>query len=308
MLALAATFTAFAAPALAHDGVAVNNKALNVPGFPDCVSATPDATSGLSVEEAADHLVCHQNKVFADSIKIGCVGDSITAGAHSSGAAHTYPSVLQANLDAKYGEGVYEVTNLGACGSTMTKNGDSPYWQRDQYTTLTASDWDIVTIMLGTNDAKDPSSGHAYQNWNHDCGGPDATTTSGCSFAEDYADMISVVAGLGDPKIYVMTPPPLMQQGAYGMNQTVINDVFPALLPLIQADNANALESGPIDVFSALGGEGAWRDDYPTSCALDTETPESCAWYCDSQSCDQCHPNDDGYVQLAAAVQKGLGL
>ena len=42
-----------------------------------------------------------------------------------------------------------------------------------------------------------PSSGHAYQNWNHDCGGPDATTTSGCSFAEDYADMISVVAGLG---------------------------------------------------------------------------------------------------------------
>ena len=59
------------------------------------------------------------------SIKVACVGDSITAGAHSSGGNHTYPAQLQMLL----GDG-YVVTNLGACGSTMTKHGDSPYWQR----------------------------------------------------------------------------------------------------------------------------------------------------------------------------------
>ena len=49
------------------------------------------------------------------------MGDSITAGAHSSGNAMTYPSQLQAMLDpAKYA-----VTNLGACGSTMQKNAVS---------------------------------------------------------------------------------------------------------------------------------------------------------------------------------------
>ena len=82
------------------------------------------------------------------------------------------------------------MTNLGACGSTMLKKGNSPFWQRPQYTALTQAPcftsrattllvvhlkgklkvqatsykrpaqgkWDVITIMLGTNDAKDPGS------------------------------------------------------------------------------------------------------------------------------------------------------
>ena len=35
----------------------------------------------------------------------------------------------------------------------------------------------------------------------------------------------------------------------------------------------------------------------------------SCAWWCGkAQSCDQCHPNDAGYTQMAGIVLKGLGL
>ena len=92
------------------------------------------------------------------------MGDSITAGVHSSGAAHTYPSQLQDLLGDKYA-----VTNLGACGSTMLKHGNSPYWQRPQYKALTEAKWDVVVIMLGTNDAKDPGDG-GPNNWLHDCG------------------------------------------------------------------------------------------------------------------------------------------
>jgi hypothetical protein len=80
------------------------------------------------------NMVCHQRTAGA-ALKIGCIGDSITAGAHSSGPTKTYPAQLQAMLDPS----AYAVTNLGACGSTMQKNADSPYWKRPQFTTLTSN-------------------------------------------------------------------------------------------------------------------------------------------------------------------------
>lgn len=87
-------------------------------------------------------LQCAQRaKDHAGQIAVGCVGDSITAGAHSSGGNHTYPGQLQELL----GDG-YKVTNLGACGSTMLKHGDSPYWKRPQFQTLTENKWDIIII------------------------------------------------------------------------------------------------------------------------------------------------------------------
>ena len=59
------------------------------------------------------------------------------------------------------------------------------YWKRPQYHALTKAKWDIIIIMLGTNDAKDPGD-HGPNNWLHNCGGPDHTTLDGCTFAEDY--------------------------------------------------------------------------------------------------------------------------
>lgn len=45
----------------------------------------------------------------------------------------------------------------------------------------------------------------------------------------------------------MMIPPALMQQGAYGMNQTIINTIFPKLVPLIASANADIVK-GTIDV------------------------------------------------------------
>lgn len=82
-------------------------------------------------------MVCHQVPPprGTAALRVGCIGDSITAGAHSSGPTKTYPAQLQAMLDPT----AYAVTNLGACGSTMQKNADSPYWKRPQFTTLTSN-------------------------------------------------------------------------------------------------------------------------------------------------------------------------
>merc|ERR1711988_1313742 len=96
-------------------------------------------------------------------------------------------------------------------------------------------------------------------NWLHDCGGASKTTTENCSFANDYKAMIDVVRTLGTtsqgPKIYTMVPPPLMQQYSIGANQTVINSVYPKLVPLITKDNN---VNGPIDVYTGMGGVTDW--------------------------------------------------
>jgi hypothetical protein len=54
------------------------------------------------VEHAAEDLTCFQNTGpstraagQAPPITIGTIGDSITAGVHSSGGNHTYPGQLQ---------------------------------------------------------------------------------------------------------------------------------------------------------------------------------------------------------------------
>ena len=58
-----------------------------------------------------------------------------------------------------------------------------------------------------------------------------------------------------------------------------------------------------------MGGVPNWQATFPVSCSLESaKTYKPCAWWCDTQSCDQCHPDDNGYVQLATTVKAGLGL
>ena len=56
---------------------------------------------------------------------------------------------------------------------------------------------------------------------------------------------------LTKPKVYLMVPPPLYQDGRYGMNQTVINTLFPGDGPAGVRTLAKAAGlSEPIDLFT----------------------------------------------------------
>jgi lysophospholipase L1-like esterase len=297
------------------------NPQLGVSGFPDCRRVHPEWTH-LSMEEASFDLDCAapRDRGESDAIRIACVGDSITAGVHSTGGNHTYPFQLQMLLDSQYGWGRYTVTNLGACGSTMLRFGDSPYWERPQFQALVSGEWDVVTIMLGTNDAKDDGSVHSKEpkhndsDWQHDCGDVDHTTVEGCTFAADFAAMVRVARTHGrggrPAKVLAMVPPPLMQDRAYGMNQTVINSILPKLMPLIaQADGLD----GVIDMYTGMGGVSDWKEHFPPhGCTLNSSSGSGgddwapCAWWCDTQSCDQCHPNNNGYAHMAQKLHAGL--
>ena len=143
-----AIFLTLAATAAAskhtHTGYGPLNPVLGTHGYPDCVPGPQGVSSDIEANQFS--MVCSQRPAPATALKIACVGDSITAGAHSSGGDHPYPQPLQLLMDPTN----YSVTNLGACGSTMQKGADSPYWKRPQFAALTASKWDVVVVMLGT--------------------------------------------------------------------------------------------------------------------------------------------------------------
>lgn len=276
--------------------------------YPDCVRIHPELN--MTDEEAAMDLFCKQRDAPAGAIRVACVGDSITAVGHSSDKAHQYPSQLQIMLDVTHGQGTYSVTNLGACGATLSKTGASPYWNRSQYKALIAAKWDIVILMLGTNDARDIGSG-GPEHWPATCNNASISSLDTCPFAVDYKAMLDVIKGLGTmptgPEIYIMIPPPLMQQGAYGMNQTIINTIFPNLIPLIYQANKKNIHS-MIDIYSGFGGVSDWKTKYPDQCVWPNSPWTPCVWYCDEQSCKpgQCHPNNVGCTHLAELVKESM--
>lgn len=102
--------------------------------------------------------------------------------------------------------------NKGVGGTTALKSGDKPYWHEMAYQMVTSSQADIIILQLGTNDAK-------TQNWNEE------------SYVEDMVEMINTFKALeSNPKIYLMIPPPLYVDGAYDMQQSVINERIPELV------------------------------------------------------------------------------
>lgn len=90
------------------------------------------------------------NSTRTKTIKIACIGNSITYG---SGVANreknAYPGQLQSLLGTSY-----EVENFGVSGATLLKKGDKPYWKTEGYAGALKFGPDIVFIKLGTNDSK----------------------------------------------------------------------------------------------------------------------------------------------------------
>lgn len=212
-------------------------------------------------------------------IRITCIGDSITEGGGC--VPGSYTDVLQEMLGS-----AYIVTNAGKSSQTMLKKGkcntnpddppsnygDCSYWNTDTWTAAQNSQPDIVTIMLGTNDAK------AF-NWEG------VQQDTGDYFALDSVDMVNILRRLvPTPKIYLLVPPPLYEPYPFEMNATIINQIYPVLL----RDIAAVTNTGVIDVYSAF-----------------VNSPKQ-----QNLTCDGCHPEPFGnYLiahSIATAVRAGV--
>ena len=96
-----------------------------------------------------------------------------------------YPALLGNML----GEG-FEVANFGCSGTTLLKNGNSPYWNTKEYTNAKAFLPNIVIVKLGSNDSKSGNwSGH------------------GSEFESDLTDLVLSLRSLSTrPRVFLCTP------------------------------------------------------------------------------------------------------
>ncbi len=138
--------------------------------------------------------------------------------------SESYVDLLQAKLGQRY-----VLTNAGLSGSTMLKKGyldgytPYSYWDGTPWQKALYSDPDVVTIMLGTNDAK-------FYNWEG------IQQNTGDYYTLDYIDMIKTVRDQTKVKeIFIMVPPPLYPPYPFDMNQTVINEILPVVVRNVAA-------------------------------------------------------------------------
>ena len=143
---------------------------------------------------------------YSETIRIACIGDSITYGASIKNRDRDcYPAQLGRMLGEKW-----QVRNFGVSGATLLKKGDPPYWNQQAFKDALAYNPNVVIIKLGTNDTKP-------QNWKYKD-----------QFAADYADMIDRFAELpSSPRIWICQPVPAYPE-RWGISDTRIkNEVIP---------------------------------------------------------------------------------
>lgn len=205
--------------------------------------------------------------VAVKTIRVACVGDSITYGSGIKDRQHdTYPVVLGELL----GTG-WDVRNFGVSGATLLEKGDRPYFKQKAHTEAMNFAPDIVVIMLGTNDSKhrgDGSleSGHAIDNWQYKA-----------DYVPDYEELIAEFRKANPHvKVYVCLPTPCFP-GRWGINNKTIHD---EIIPLVR-QVAQDSKAGIIDLNTALAGK---KNLFP----------------------DTVHPNPAGAKLMAETVYQAL--
>jgi acyl-CoA thioesterase-1 len=181
------------------------------------------------------------------TIRVACVGDSITE-------LTTYPTDLQELLGCNY-----YVREFGVTGSTVLANSYNPYIYQPKFQVAKEFRPDIVVILLGTNDARV------------------GTYDSIDNFVADYKQLVSEVQELEtNPKILLMTPPPLFENNLDLYNESLLECIIPGVEQV-----AEDLGLTTIDVYTPLAGH-----------------PECFV--------DGVHPNYDGARVIASRVYKAI--
>lgn len=150
-----------------------------------------------------------EKRSFAETVKVACVGDSITKNGY-------WENNLQGALSNSY-----VVEGFGVNGATALyfgmDNGDfKAYVDQPEYRESLSAGADIVVIMLGTNDAK------GY-NWVSDMDNPR-------QFIIDTTDLVrSYQQSASAPTVFLALPPTVFKEFAGITNEVVEGSVIPAL-------------------------------------------------------------------------------
>jgi dienelactone hydrolase/lysophospholipase L1-like esterase len=173
--------------------------------------------------------------VVIGTVRVACVGDSITYGARIKDRENkSYP----AQLGKLLGSG-WDVRNYGVSARTMLKKGDNPIWKEKAFKNAIAFNPHVVIIKLGTNDTKP-------QNWKHKG-----------EFAADTAAMVKGFQALeARPIVYLCRPVPAFPAN-WGITDAVIKG---EVIPLID-QAAAATGAKIIDLYKLLEGKKQYFPD-----------------------------------------------
>ena len=161
---------------------------------------------------------------YQGTIRVACVGDSITAGVGTANG-QSYPVQLGKMLGERW-----EIRNFGVSGSTLLNHGDRPYQKEKAFQAALQYQPQVVIIMLGTNDTKP-------QNWKFKD-----------EFALDYKDLLGQFAKLtSKPRIFICQPVPVPGKGNFGINEAGVREEAPLIDKV-----ANESQAGVIDMYGAL--------------------------------------------------------
>ena len=204
----------------------------------------------------------------SDSLRIACIGDSITQGARvNDPSVDSYPAELQKLFENK----PVNVQNFGIGGATMLKFGTPNVWQvLDEIQSFLP---DVVIIMVGTNDTVGAPRG----NWEHID-----------DFERDYKSYISELKALpSSPEIFLLSPTD-MNLDTEGLS----------------AERLKNLESRRPRLWDLLNKIEQIADDQGVNFLDMTKTFENKPSLFTQK--DGVHPNASGYETLANEIYKAI--
>ncbi|MGD0996256.1 MAG: GDSL-type esterase/lipase family protein [Candidatus Bathyarchaeia archaeon] len=180
----------------------------------------------LSVETYAWQIMGN-GRSQADSIRVACVGDSITCGT-------AYPVDLWLMLSSNY-----VVGNFGVNGATVFLNSDNPYIYTPAFRVAKQFEPNIVIIMLGTNDANSDLN------------------ESNAVFINDYVRLVTQFQGLSTkPKVWIAEPPPIFSNSTGLSAECLVQNIIPDIEQV-----ANNTGASVIDVYNPMINHSAYFPD-----------------------------------------------
>ncbi len=174
-----------------------------------------------------------RSKNPTDTIRVACVGDSITEGTE-------YPADLWMMLGTNY-----TVGNFGVGGATVSLQSEASYLNRTELQNAKKFMPNYVIIMLGTNDAF-----------------PSRKNYLG-SLAGDYEKIVYEFQAISTkPKIFVVLPPPIFNNSLGPDSTILMEDVVPRIKEV-----ASKLGLPTIDVYTPLVDHSTyfWDGVHPNS-------------------------------------------
>jgi lysophospholipase L1-like esterase len=152
---------------------------------------------------------------YTGTIRVACIGDSITAGVGASSDKHFYPYVLGTLLGPKY-----EVRNFGVSATTLLSHGDLPYIAQGAWKAAKEFLPQVVTIKLGTNDSK--------ANGNYAKVG---------EMPADLTEMVTQLQALpSKPRVFLCLPCYIIPPGNYSIDEgRMLAGIIPAITKVAKA-------------------------------------------------------------------------